>query len=176
MRRPIRPAWLLRLARELAGVGAAAGQPRNTNLRRAQSTSYYALFHAIALAVARSALPGGNEQEQYGYCRYITHNAIRQVCAWVAGETPPAHLAHAVTRLRNSATLTDVATTFMALHQSRESADYDHTVDITRPSTLGLVERAEGAVGLIDLHESTDEFQAFFGLIALRTGIGSRNT
>src|SRR5581483_7280411 len=34
-RRSIRPAWLLRVAAELAGEGADRWQPRSTNLRRA---------------------------------------------------------------------------------------------------------------------------------------------
>jgi hypothetical protein len=47
---------LLRLARETAGEGTRRGQ-RTTNLRRATSDAYYALFHAIAIAVANETLP-----------------------------------------------------------------------------------------------------------------------
>jgi hypothetical protein len=85
------------------------------------------------LAIARSALPGSTEEEQHGYCRYITHTAIQQVCAWIAGDAPPRHLAHAITRLRNSPTLTDLATTFIALHQSREPP-ITTTLSISRDS------------------------------------------
>src|SRR5712692_884949 len=63
MQRPIKPEWLLRLARELAGERAGQGQPRNTNLRRATSSAYYALFHGIALAVADEALPSASDNE-----------------------------------------------------------------------------------------------------------------
>lgn len=40
MKREIKPLWLIRLARELGGVEASRGQPRNTDLRRAVSTAY----------------------------------------------------------------------------------------------------------------------------------------
>lgn len=171
MRRPIKPAWLLRLARELAGEGAAQGQPRNTNLRRAASTAYYALFHAISLGVAAEALPNAALGEQYAYARYITHTSVRKCCAWIAGEGPPKHLDATVKRLRMNTALSDVAAAFIALYEAREAADYDHDADITRPATLTVVQRAVAAVGAIDTNAATDDFRAFFGLVTLQTSI-----
>jgi len=171
MRRAIRPSWLLRLARELAGEGAGQGQPRNTNLRRAVSTSYYALFHAVALGVAAEALPGAPTTEHYAYARYVNHTAIKQVCAWISGDPPPQHLAATVVRLRQNAALSDVSSAFNALQLGREEADYNHDADITRPGTLGLVGRSASAVSAVDANASTDDFRAFFGLIALQTSI-----
>lgn len=171
MRRPIKPKWLLRLARELAGVDAGQGQPRNTNLRRAASTAYYSLFHAIALATAGEALPGASSPEQFGYARYVTHTAVRQVCAWISGDPPPQHLAPTVSRLRQSVALSAVASAFIAVHGGREEADYDHDADITRPGTLALVRRAESAVDTLDANAQHDDFRAFFGLIALQTSV-----
>lgn len=138
MRRSIKPEWLLRLARELAGEGAGRGQPRNTNLRRAVSSAYYAVFHAIALAVAQKALPSASESERQGYVRYVAHAAIKQACGWIAGDSPPRHLESVVLRLPTNRRLSLVAAAFVALQEQRELADYDHTADFTRPPLFPL--------------------------------------
>jgi hypothetical protein len=171
VRRPIRPTWLLRLAAELAGEGAGQGQPRNTNLRRATSSAYYALFHAIGLAVASGELPNASEAERHGYARYVTHTAVKQVCNWISGETPPLHLRDIVDRLRSNQQLSAVASAFVALQEQRDAADYDHQADFTRPATLGYLGRARRAVALIESESATNDFRAFYGLIALQTSI-----
>jgi hypothetical protein len=174
MRRPISPNWLLRLAAELAGEGAGRGQPRNTNLRRATSSAYYALFHAIGLAVADEALPNASENERYGYTRYVTHTAIKEVCDWISGNTPPLHLRAVVDRLRRNAVLSAVASAFVVLQEERESADYDHQADFTRPATLGLVGRPRQAVRSTTTEAASDDFRAFYALIGLQTTIRRR--
>jgi hypothetical protein len=174
MRRPIRPDWLLRLAGELAGEGAGQGQPRNTNLRRATSSAYYALFHAIALAVAAEALPNAPPAELHGYARYVNHAAIKQVCDWISGNKPPPHLRQVIDRLRQNATLSAVASAFVVLQEEREAADYDHQADFTRPATLGLLGRARTGVASIGAEAASDDFRAPFGLIALQTTIRGR--
>lgn len=171
MKRPIRPAWLLRLARELVPEAAGQGQPRNTNLRRATSTAYYALFHAIASGAAEHALPAASDAERHSYTRYVSHTSIKAVCGWIAGDAPPVHLTTTVSRLRQNPTLSDVAATFLALHEARESADYDHDADMTRPTTLSLIRRSELAIRAVETDATTVDFRGFFGLLALKTGI-----
>ena len=171
MRRPIRPEWLIRLARELAGEGAGRGQPRNTNLRRATSSAYYAAFHAVALAVAVEALPNASEAERHGYARYVNHQAVEKVCGWISGADSPLHVRGLIDRLRRNQALSGVATGFLTLKEQREAADYDHGADFTRPGTLALVGRADGAVLAIRVNSATDDYRAFFGLIALQTAI-----
>jgi hypothetical protein len=169
VQRPIRPRWLLRLAAELAGEGR--GQPRNTNLRRAASTAYYALFHELTLAVVRHSLPGGSPQDVYAAARYVSHASIKQVCAWIAGDTPPLHLVGIVDRLRNNPDLTAVATAFVDLHEQRERADYDHLADFTRPGTHALIAESQKAVAILDSGVTHDDFKAFLGLILLRAKV-----
>lgn len=173
MQRDIRPAWLVRLAEELGGLGAGRGQPRNTNLRCAVSTAYYAVFHRISLATARSALPNAEDKEIFGLARHISHGAIKQVCAYVAGKMPPAHLESTLARLRGNEDLSAVASTFIELQQQREDADYNHLADFTRGGVLGMVGRARRAVDLVDEIEATDDCQAFLGLVGLRASVGS---
>ena len=171
MKRPIRPAWLLRLAHELAPEQVGQGQPRNTDLRRAISIAYYALFHSITRAAAEHALPGAPESEQNAFTRHVGHTAIKQVCGWIDGGDPPQAVSATVTRLRQSANVSDVAATFRALHEAREGADYDHDADITRPTTLGLIQRAEKAVEIVEADAATDDFQSLLGLLSLKMTI-----
>lgn len=174
MQRDIRPDWLIRLAEELGGVGAGQGQPRNTNLRRSVSTAYYALFHSLALAASRAALPNASPTEIYGVVRHVGHGSIKDVAKYLAGDNPPRHLDPVVLRLRANSDLSTVASTFVELQESREDADYNHVANFTRPGTLALVARSKRAIEVVDRFASTDDFQAFFGLIALRTSIGRR--
>lgn len=169
MQRDIRPDWLLRLAEDLGGVDAGQGQPRNTNLRRGVSTGYYAIFHCIAIETARSALPNADEVETFGLARHVSHQSIKQVAGYVVGDQPPKHLNAVIDRLRANNDLTSVATTFRDLQEQREEADYNHLADFTRPGTLALVARSRRAMALVDRGRNTDDFQAFFGIIALRT-------
>lgn len=174
MRRPIKSKWLLRLASDLAGEGAGQGQPRNTNLRRAVSTGYYALFHGIGTAVAAEALPSGSADERAGYGRYVNHAAIKVVCDWISGSRPPLHLQALVARLRQSSRLSAVASSFVTLQEQREAADYDHVADFSKPVTLALVRRARAAVAEISAQKETDDFRSFFGLVSLQTTIRNR--
>jgi hypothetical protein len=169
MRRPIRPEWLLRLARETAGEGAGPGQPRTTNLRRATSDAYYALFHAIALAVAKETLPNASAIEQHALSRYVSHTAVKKASRWVSGAPPPLHLETIVNRLRASQTLSVVASAFATLHEQREAADYDHDADFTRRGTFAQVRSAQHAVAAVRMNANDDDFRALYGLIILQT-------
>ncbi len=110
MQRPIRPRWLLRQAVEL--VGAGQGQPPNADLRRAASSAYYALFHAISLETVRVALPDASEEELLRATRLIAHASVRGICGYVSGNQPPMHVASIVQRLRNNTPVTTVASDF----------------------------------------------------------------
>jgi uncharacterized protein (UPF0332 family) len=168
VKRPIRPRWLLRLANDLAPEQVGVGQPRNTNLRRAISTAYYGLFHAITLATAENALPGAGEGERNAFTRHAAHTGIREVCGWINGAAPPQAVEETVKRLRQNARISDVTATFVALHQAREDADYNHDAEITRTTTRSLIERAEKAVAVVETDAAADDFRSFLGLLSLK--------
>jgi hypothetical protein len=81
MQRAIRPSWLLRQARELAGDGR--GQPRNADLRRAASASYYALYHHIVLEAVAHVMPGCSEEHRLSATRNFEHSGAKVVCGGV---------------------------------------------------------------------------------------------
>ena len=171
MRRPIRPEWLIRLARETSRRRSRTWATAQHEPRRATSSAYYAAFHAVALAVAVEALPNASEAERHGYARYVNHQAVEKVCGWISGADSPLHVRGLIDRLRRNQALSGVATGFLTLKEQREAADYDHGADFTRPGTLALVGRADGAVLAIRANSATDDYRAFFGLIALQTAV-----
>lgn len=166
MKRPIRPEWLLRQARELAGT--SVGQPRHVDLRRATSAAYYALFHELASAVVSHLLPGSTGPEWLDATRKVSHSSLSDASDWISGSTPPKHLGAVVERLRSNGDLTDLAQAFKELQEARELADYDHTADLTRPGTVARIRQADGAVRLVSQHSNDDDFRSFLGLVALK--------
>lgn len=101
----------------------------------------------------------------------MSHTSVKQVSAWIAGDKPPQQLESVVARLRANADLTAVATAFVALHEQRERADYDHEADFTRPGTWADVQKAARAVHLLQAKHNDDDFRSFLGLIALRLNL-----
>jgi hypothetical protein len=126
---------LLRIAEELAAYGGT-GRPRQAYLRRALSTTYYALFHALAKMCADELIgvtQTGGEAWVRVY-RALEHgfakNALNQAAIQALD---PAAKAFAVT--------------FIELQEKRYAADYDpRRFPLGRKVTQGYVEQARRAV------------------------------
>lgn len=174
MKRRIRPAWLLRQADELAYREGGPGQPRNTNLRRATSAAYYALFHAMSWALARHLLPDGSDEELAHVCRALEHGALQKACGWVAkGEKPPDEMTSVVAAAKQDPRVVDIADALLELRVQRHAADYDHMADFTKPGVLSLIDMARDAVEKLDDLQTAQSpaLKRLLTLVALRTGI-----
>ena len=173
MQRPIQPLWLLRQADELANRGGGPGQPRNSNLRRAASAAYYALFHKIALAMAEHLLPAGPEPERLSLTRSLDHAAILRASRWIAsGQSAPPHLASTVAQAHGEQAVLTVADAVLELREQRHAADYDHLADFTKAGVLTLIDTARDAVRTIDdlRARRSPALHAYLALAALKTG------
>lgn len=166
MQRPIRPDWLLRQANELAGRTANPGQPRNADLRRAVSSAYYALFHAITLSSVQQTCLSASDGQIYALVRLIRHEQIKRACQPLLGGSAPRHLASLVEEARTSERARRVAEAFPALQEARHQADYDHEADFTRPIALNYVDVADAATLAVQCDSNDDP-----GLVAFRTMI-----
>ena len=77
---------LIRISRQLASgvVGGSQGRPRQTELCRAVSAAYYALFHALALSGANALVGssrGSRGQEAWRRVyRALEHGHARNQC------------------------------------------------------------------------------------------------
>ena len=141
------PDDLIRMARHLAngGAGASSGRPSQADLRRAVSTAYYALFHALASNCADMLIgstPSRRSQQAWRQTyRSPEHRFIKNQCNRnEISRFPP--------QIRN------FASAFVELQNRRHTADYDPLPDpgatFYRSDVLTLVADAERAINLFN--------------------------
>lgn len=121
----MQPSDFIATARDLA-QSSARGRPRETNLRRAVSTTYYAMFHCLAQNCADLLVggPGSNRSEpawRQAY-RALQHGTARQRC-----EQPLIR--------RFPEPIQEFARKFVDMQVNRENADY-HPEGIYRKSDI----------------------------------------
>ncbi len=129
---------LLDIAQRLAQL--EEGKPRQASLRRAISTAYYALFHALARLCADELVGWRNSWEAYSpIYRTMDHSRAKSVFKQISG--------------RRGAHIALIGETFILLQENRHWADYDpsplrvgRTKAIGRAETLDLIEQTKRAV------------------------------
>ena len=103
-------------ARELSRADRR-GRPRETNLRRAISTAYYAQFHCLAVCCADMLVggPGSNRSRPAWrqVYRALQHGIVRNRC----------NNRNAISRFPSQ--IQDFAKHFIYMQKKRHSADYD---------------------------------------------------
>jgi hypothetical protein len=126
---------LLVLAGHLARL--EPGRPKQVSLRRAVSTAYYAVFHALAALCAEELVGWSRPWEHFApIYRSLEHAAAKK-------------LFH-----RNGATYgregAVIGNTFILLQERRHTADYDPLpFPFGRSETLELIEQARQAIQTI---------------------------
>ncbi len=110
------------------------GRPRETNLRRAISTTYYALFHSVALCCADSLVGGPNSNRseaawQQAY-RALQHRQARSRCQRRDIEKFPIEIQ-------------EFANLFVLMQQKRHRADYAPDGDFYKDAVFQYVADAE---------------------------------
>jgi hypothetical protein len=180
-RYPLVPEKLLDTASRLARDGAR-GRPAYADHRRAVSTAYYAVFHAITDRAAKAVFTEAEDEFLERIQRWIGHADIREVATWVCqlderrpGGAPP-HIA-ALLKPREGKRIdsdtVEIADGFLQLNERREEADYDHDGYFNRADTLSQIELAKAVVERVE-GTQTAAAKLFFGLIAMRAKIQSR--
>lgn len=126
---------LIALAYRLAK--ASPGRPRQADLRRAVSTAYYALFHAMARNVADvmvGTVKAKRSEAAWAQAyRGLQHGDARSAC-------------EAARNLPFPQAIKDCADAFAELQLERYGADYDPLYRVTRAYSLSLVQKAEDAI------------------------------
>jgi uncharacterized protein (UPF0332 family) len=143
----MKPLELIASARRLIG-GPARGRPRQTDLKRAASTAYYAMFHAACRLVA-NAFVGSSGQQQAQRAWSGQQQAQR---AWTQAYRGVDH-GHVKDRCKNKSVigrfpvpLQNFANTFVDLQILRHEADYDPNKIVTRSGVIAEIDRAEQAI------------------------------
>lgn len=149
----MRPDHLLETAAELADVSAR--RPRRTDLCRATSTVYYALFHCLARACAdilAGAGGGGSRTAWRQVYRALEHGQTKRRCRHPAMREFPV-------------AIRDFAETFVSLQDRRHLADYDPDTPFRKSEVQEDVQRARTA--LTRFAEASREHRRAFAIHVL---------
>ena len=133
-------------ARELADT-TRVGRPRETNLRRAVSTAYYALFHCLAACCADTVVGGigsnRNMRAWYRTYRALEHGIVRNRCL----HRDTANFPGAIQAFAN---------VFVAMQGRRHDADYAPDVTFTKAEVVRDIARAADAISSFSSVNLTD--------------------
>lgn len=134
-------------------------KPRQSDLRRASSTTYYALFHAMCRNCADAFIG--------------TNGADRSKPAWTQAYRSVQH-GYAKGQCDNQSVLKkfpkaveDFANAFFTAQVKRESADYDPDLRLTRSEVTADIDTAEAAIKGLRILPMKDK-RAFAAWVALR--------
>ena len=131
---------LVKTARAL--LPARPGRPRNTDLRRAVSTAYYAMFHCLARSCAdtligKSGAVRGTDAWTRTY-RALDHNTVKRRCRDAQGSE------------RFSENTRLFAETFAQIQTQRHRADY---------APGGVFRKSEVAQRIIEVEDAINIFE-----------------
>jgi len=143
---------MLKTAESLVALSAGRGRPALSDLRRATSTAYYAVFHQITRHGAQCGFPTATESEIANVTRWFTHTAIRTVAAQVVrahgpgpagkGDRAAVELLRADPHRPVAPKLLTLAESFIELQDARHDADYNNDYDPVRYATQDHVATA----------------------------------
>ena len=146
---------------------AAAGPPRQANLRRAISTAYYGLFHAT-LRAAADLFAGATNRNEGHYAliyRGIDHKSLRDLCEEVIKTTLPKKYIPYVPTNGFGPNIVAYATAIVELQNKRIAADYDPLFRVTKSDAELLIRTGRAAVARFQ-KASNARRRAFLTLVA----------
>ena len=133
----MKPLDFIVTARDLADV-SSKGRTRETNIRRAVSTTYYALFHCLATSNANMLVgPPGAHRSQSAWrqaYRALQHGAARQRCERQG------------MIIKFPDEIQDFAERFVDMQQKRHEADYDPDATFSKSDVIQDITDAEDVI------------------------------
>lgn len=125
---------LLELAEHLARL--EPGRPKESTLRRAVSTAYYAVFHALAFLCADELVGYNRPWEAFTpIYRTLDHSAARKL------------FERARSKNLYGEEVADIGGAFIDLQEQRHRADYDpQPLGLTRNGALELIDKARKTI------------------------------
>jgi uncharacterized protein (UPF0332 family) len=121
-------------------------RPKQVNLRRAVSASYYAVFHALCWSNANILAGTGAARPQRAWLqtyRAVDHGQAKSRCK----ETSTKDFPEPIQAFANS---------FVTLQEHRHRADYSPDQHFTKQEVLAIIGLARSAVAAIGLARSKD--------------------
>ena len=160
-RRILKSLDFIATARDLAGANSK-GRPRETNIRRAVSSTYYALFHCLATCNANMLVggPGANRSQPAWRQAYrgLQHGTARQRC----------ERQNIIIRFPDE--IQDFAERFVDMQQKRHEADYDPDATFSKSDVIQDITDAEDVIRCFNSVPVRDRRAfAVYVLLPLRT-------
>ena len=154
---------MVETARDLAGQTQPqpASRPRQEPLKRAVSTAYYAMFHALCQSNADALIGTRNDylgREAWNRVyRAVNHRQARQQLRQIENQIP--------TQARG------FATAFALLQSMRHDADYNPCSRFSRNEVINLVDTADAAIReFMEIPRNQRRAMAAFVLLQERGG------
>jgi uncharacterized protein (UPF0332 family) len=139
-------------------VESASNRPRQTNLRRAVSTTYYALFHVLAKCCADLLIGGkGSDRSRFAWYqvyRSLEHGNAKRSCDHKRVSKFPQEIQ-------------DFANAFVSMQAKRHKADYDPHERIYKSAVLFDIELAKDVMDKFK-HVSLKDRRAFAAYVLLK--------
>lgn len=162
---------LLELAE--AETRTAAGAPRQAYLRRAGSTAYYAVFHAVLTLVANRFAPSGYRKSKALLYRAMDHKTAKTRC-----------LKSGKMRLDGAereffgfdcfpSEIRDFANEFVRLQELRHACDYDPDFKIAKARVVAAIAKAREAIDNLRVAQEKDDEKTMLFLSYLLIGLRS---
>jgi hypothetical protein len=152
----------LHQAKRLAGLDSK--KPKQGNLRRADSSAYYALFHFLVDQACRLVVGSQHKQAPFRQVlgRAFEHGTMKSACVSFAGGTLKVTVAKGLPPTFSiPVEIKLLAGFFVDLQLQRHFADYDLTERFHRSAVLGLIKQTETCITQFKNLAATDE-KAFF--------------
>ena len=134
----MRPLDFIETARDLAGASRQGHQPRETNLRRAVSTTYYAMFHCLACCCADTIAgdsPANRDPSAWNQAyRALEHRTARNRCE---DKSQIKKFPHEIR---------EFAAQFVDLQIKRHRADYDPNANFSKNEVIQDIHAAENVI------------------------------
>lgn len=157
---------LLDQAKSLATLDAK--KPKQANLRRAISSTYYALFHFLVEEECRLIIGTQHGQLPYRQVlgRAFEHQTMKEACGSFSGGTLKAAVAKGLPpQFTILGPIKSIARTFVDLQEKRHLADYDRTERFLRSDVLTLVEQVESVIEEFSALAATNEKKFFLACL-----------
>ena len=142
------------------------GAPRQADLRRAISSAYYGVFHAVVTGAADDFV-GRTQRHTPRYelvYRSIDHRSLREICEDVVKTTLPAKYLKYEPKGGFGPDLIALATAVIELQEKRHAADYDPLFRVRMSDAVLAV--ATGRTALVRFRSANrTRRKAFFSLV-----------
>jgi len=159
---------LLIQAREL--VLKDKRKPRQATVRRAVSTSYYALFHFFSDKVTRAIIGGQNDfaEVRSWQARALEHGVMKKVCKFFGNTTDPV-FQDFETKLNFTTPpeIARIAQAFVELQELRHDADYDLSEPITKSDATKAIQQTDLAFRLWNALEQQQQHSKMLLIFSL---------